>query len=228
MQVSYSSAAILPEHLQETLAPPPYAQRSVVSGAILHKRIFDVVFAALVVVFLLSWLVPLIAILIKLESKGPTFFKQLRTGKNGQVFYCLKFRSMTLNADADIKQACKNDCRITKIGAFLRETSLDEFPQFINVLKGEMSVVGPRPHMLRHTKEFSNSIKYYMDRHLIMPGITGLAQVSGYRGEIKELGALTKRVNADLYYLHNCSLLLDIKIIWLTVVQLFKWNKNAY
>ena len=228
MQVSYPSAATLPKRLQETLAAPPYAQRSVTSGAILHKRIFDVVFAALVVVFLLSWLAPLIAVLIKLESKGPAFFKQLRTGKDGQVFYCLKFRSMTVNADADIKQACKNDCRVTKIGAFLRKTSLDEFPQFLNVLKGEMSVVGPRPHMLRHTQEFSNSIKYYMDRHLIMPGITGLAQVSGYRGEVTELDALTKRVNADIYYLHNNSLRLDVKIVWLTVVQLFKWNKNAY
>ena len=178
--------------------------------------------------FLLSWLIPIIALLIKLESKGPTFFKQLRTGKNGRAFYCLKFRSMTINEDADTKQACKNDCRVTRVGAFLRKTSLDELPQFINVLKGEMSVVGPRPHMLRHTEDFSKAIKYYMDRHLIMPGITGLAQVSGYRGEVNELDALTKRVNADIYYLQNGSLMLDLKIVLLTVVQLFKYNENAY
>lgn len=179
-------------------------------------------------VFLLSWLIPIIALLIKLESKGPTFFKQLRTGKNGRAFYCLKFRSMAINADADTKQASRNDCRVTRIGAFLRKTSLDELPQFINVLKGEMSVVGPRPHMLQHTEDFSKAIKYYMDRHLIMPGITGLAQVSGYRGEVNELDALTKRVNADIYYLQNGSFMLDLKIVLLTVVQLFKYNKNVY
>jgi putative colanic acid biosynthesis UDP-glucose lipid carrier transferase len=194
----------------------------------LRKRVFDIVFAALVTLLLLSWFIPLVALFIKLESKGPVFFKQLRTGKKGQAFYCLKFRSMTVNADADTKQASKGDSRVTKVGAFLRKTSLDELPQFINVLKGEMSIVGPRPHMLQHTEHYSKSIHNFMDRHLIMPGITGLAQVSGHRGETKELEAMAKRVNADIHYIHNMSASMDIKIIMLTVWQVFRRNENAF
>lgn len=192
-----------------------------------RKRAFDVIFSALVVVFLLTWLIPLVALLIKLESKGPTLFKQLRTGKDGKSFYCLKFRSMTINAEADVAQAIKNDSRITRLGAFLRQTSIDELPQFINVLKGEMSIVGPRPHMILHTEKYSKAIHNFMDRHLIMPGITGLAQVSGHRGETKEVEAMAKRVNADIHYLHNWSFWLDVKIVLLTVVQVFKRNENA-
>lgn len=199
-----------------------------IQGAFLRKQVFDFVFAALVLVFLLSWLVPLIALLIKMESNGPVFFKQLRTGKHGKSFYCLKFRSMTVNNDADTKQACKDDCRVTKLGAFLRKNSLDELPQFINVLKGEMSVVGPRPHMVRHTEDYSKTIHNFMDRHLIMPGITGLAQVSGYRGETRELSAMANRVKADIHYLYNWSFGLDIKIVLLTVVQIIKRNENAF
>ena len=196
--------------------------------AFLRKRTFDFLFASLVVVFLLSWVIPLVALLIRLESKGPVFFKQLRTGKQGKSFYCLKFRSMTINADADRKQASRGDVRVTKMGAFLRKTSLDELPQFINVLKGEMSVVGPRPHMLQHTEEYSKAIHNFMDRHLIMPGITGLAQVSGYRGETKELDAMAKRVEFDIHYMQNMSFLMDFKIILLTVLQVFKQDNNAF
>jgi len=200
----------------------------VVLGAFVRKRTFDVVFAALVVALLLSWLLPLIALLIKAESRGPILFKQLRTGKNGQPFYCLKFRSMRMNAYADSKQASKGDSRITKVGAFLRKTSLDELPQFFNVLKGEMSVVGPRPHMLSHTEYYAQAIDNFMERHLIMPGITGLAQVSGFRGETKEVEAMANRVNADIKYLSNWSFLLDMKIVLLTVVQAVKGSENAF
>lgn len=200
----------------------------IIARIFLRKRVFDFVFAASVAVFLLSWLTPLIAIFIKLESKGPVFFKQLRTGKQGKSFYCIKFRSMAVNADADSKQATKEDIRVTRTGAFLRKTSLDELPQFFNVLRGEMSVVGPRPHMLQHTAEYSKAIYNFMDRHLIMPGITGLAQVSGHRGETKELNAMTKRVNADIHYIRNISFLMDTKIILLTVLQVIKRDSNAF
>jgi Undecaprenyl-phosphate glucose phosphotransferase len=194
----------------------------------LLKRIFDFSFALLICVLILSWLVPLIALLIKLDSKGPVFFKQLRSGKNNQPFYCLKFRSMYVNTDADHKQASRGDRRITPVGAFLRKTSLDEMPQFINVLKGEMSVVGPRPHMLQQTEHYSGQIDNYMVRHLLVPGITGWAQVNGYRGETKETAAMSNRVNADIWYLENWSILLDLKIVLLTVWQAVRGDQNAF
>jgi putative colanic acid biosynthesis UDP-glucose lipid carrier transferase len=192
------------------------------------KRAFDIAFASLVLVFLLSWLVPLIALIIKIDSRGPVFFKQLRTGKDGLPFYCLKFRSMRMSADADHKQASRGDSRITRIGAMLRKSSIDELPQFINVLRGEMSVVGPRPHMLKHTEDYARVIDNFMVRHAVMPGITGLAQVAGHRGETKELMAMTKRVNADIFYIKNWSFLLDLKIIVLTVYQSAKGSENAF
>ena len=194
----------------------------------LRKRLFDFCFALLVIVFVLGWLIPLIACLIKLESRGPIFFRQLRTGKNGQAFYCFKFRSMYLSDDAHTRQASLGDNRITKLGAFLRRTSLDELPQFLNVLRGEMSVVGPRPHMLKHTEDYSKSIHNFMDRHLVMPGITGLAQVSGYRGETKELEAMVNRFNADIHYLHNWSFRLDLKIVLRTAMQVLGNNKHVF
>ncbi|MBO0356959.1 exopolysaccharide biosynthesis polyprenyl glycosylphosphotransferase [Hymenobacter sp. BT186] len=203
-------------------------QSPVVLGAFLRKRIFDVVFAGLVAILLLSWLVPLIALCIKLDSRGPVFFRQLRTGKHGKPFYCLKFRSMRTSADADRTQASRHDSRITRLGAFLRKTSLDELPQFFNVLKGEMSVVGPRPHMLRHTEDYAQVIDNFMDRHLIMPGITGLAQVSGYRGETKEVRAMVDRVRADIRYLRNWSFLLDLKIVLLTIWQVIKPDEHTF
>ncbi|NML66997.1 exopolysaccharide biosynthesis protein [Hymenobacter sp. RP-2-7] len=193
-----------------------------------RKQLFDYCFAALVIIFILSWFVPLMALLIKLESKGPVFFKQLRTGQGGHPFYCLKFRSMTLNSEADSQQARKGDNRITKLGAFLRQTSLDELPQFINVLRGEMSIVGPRPHMLHHTAEYSQAIPHFMDRLQILPGITGLAQISGYRGETKEVTAMENRVNADIHYINNRSAQMDLKIIALTVAQVIKKDCSVF
>jgi putative colanic acid biosysnthesis UDP-glucose lipid carrier transferase len=181
------------------------------------KRAFDVLFAALVVLFILSWFIPIMAMLIKMESSGPVFFKQLRSGKNNKPFYCFKFRSMVVNKEADVLQARHHDPRITRIGAFIRKTNIDELPQFINVLLGDMSVVGPRPHMLKHTEEYSRKIKNYMVRHAVTPGITGWAQVSGLRGETIQDEAMENRVKADLWYMENRSLSLDIKIIVLTV-----------
>ncbi len=192
------------------------------------KDIFDFSFSLLVCVLVLSWLVPIIALLIKLESKGPVFFMQDRSGRGGNIFKCLKFRTMRVNSEADNLQATKNDARITKVGAFLRKSNLDELPQFINVLKGEMSIVGPRPHMLSHTKQFKEVISTFMVRHYIKPGITGLAQVSGYRGETKDLWRLEKRVECDITYVENWSFLLDLKIIFLTGWNMIRGEVNAY
>lgn len=191
------------------------------------KRLFDIGFSILVIVFILSWLTPLLGILIKIDSKGPVFFKQLRSGKKNKAFYCLKFRSMQVNNNADNLQACNGDARITRIGRFLRKTSIDELPQFINVLFGDMSVVGPRPHMLKHTSDYSQVINNYMVRHFLTPGITGWAQVNGYRGETKETVHMLNRVQADLWYLENWTLLLDIKIVLLTLWQMFRRDGNA-
>jgi len=192
------------------------------------KRVFDLIFSALVVIGVLSWLYPLVALLIKLSSKGPVLFKQARSGVNNREFMCYKFRSMTQSKDADTKQASKEDARITKIGSFLRKTSLDEFPQFINVFMGDMSVVGPRPHMLVHTEEYSTLINKYMVRQLVKPGITGAAQIKGYRGETKELKDMEGRVRLDVWYIENWSLSLDINIVFHTVWNVFKGDENAF
>ena len=191
------------------------------------KRLFDVLFSASVIVFVLTWLYPLIAILIKFSSNGPVLFKQARSGVGNMEFMCYKFRSMTQSVDADTKQASKGDTRITKIGAFLRKSSLDEFPQFINVFMGDMSIVGPRPHMLLHTEEYSALIKKYMVRQLVKPGITGVAQIKGYRGQTKELRDMEGRVRLDVWYIENWSLSLDINIIFYTVWNIFKGDENA-
>jgi putative colanic acid biosynthesis UDP-glucose lipid carrier transferase len=192
------------------------------------KRTFDVVVSALVAVFILTWLVPLIGLLIKLESPGPIFFVQIRSGLNNRPFRCFKFRSMGVNRESNSVQATKGDKRVTRIGRVLRKTSLDEFPQFLNVFLGQMSIVGPRPHMLKHTKDYSNLDEEYMIRQFLKPGITGWAQVNGYRGEITELFHIKKRVEYDIWYLENWSLLLDIKIMFLTVYNVFKGEENAY
>jgi putative colanic acid biosynthesis UDP-glucose lipid carrier transferase len=192
------------------------------------KRVFDIVFASLVVVLLLSWLIPLVALIIRLESKGPVFFKQLRTGKDNEPFYCFKFRSMHVNAEANHRQASKGDSRITRVGAIIRKTNIDELPQFLNVLRGEMSIVGPRPHMLKHTEEYSQVVNDFMQRHTVTPGITGLAQVRGFRGETKEVIAMAKRVKVDIWYIKNWSLLLDLKIVVMTVLQAIKGHDNAF
>jgi len=187
----------------------------------LVKRIFDVFFSLFVIVFILSWLFPLTAIIIKLTSKGPVLFKQMRTGINNQPFVCYKFRSMVDNPDADRMQATQNDPRVTGFGKFLRKSSLDEFPQFFNVFAGKMSVVGPRPHMLKHTVKYNKAIGKFMQRHAIKPGITGLAQAKGYRGEIKNISLLQNRVRLDRFYIENWSFKLDIKIIFMTIRDVF-------
>lgn len=191
------------------------------------KRAFDIIFSLFVIVFIISWLFPILFILIKLDSKGPLFFMQKRTGINNKTFKCMKLRSMTLSTDADLKQALKNDARITMIGRFLRKTNLDEFPQFFNVLFGQMSIVGPRPHMLRHTELYSGLIDYYKVRHYVKPGITGWAQVNGYRGETDELWKMEKRVEYDMNYLNNWTFWLDLKIVFKTLFSRKAFN-NAY
>ena len=193
------------------------------------KRVFDIVFASCVLVLIGTWLFPIIALIIKITSRGPIFFKQERSGKNGVVFNCLKFRSMTVNSSSDELQATKNDKRITKIGRFLRKTSLDEFPQFFNVVLGKMSVVGPRPHMIKHTQEYGELVDKFMVRHYAKPGITGWAQVLGFRGETKQVSDMANRAEADIWYIENWNLFLDLKIIVLTVWQvLFKKEENAF
>jgi putative colanic acid biosynthesis UDP-glucose lipid carrier transferase len=192
------------------------------------KRMFDLVISSCVLFFVLSWLIPLIAILIKLESKGPVFFRQMRTGKDKKIFMCLKFRSMCVNKSANLQQATLNDERITRVGRFLRKTSLDEFPQFLNVLSGQMSIVGPRPHMLKHTDEYARMIGSYMVRQFLKPGITGWAQVNGYRGETKTLLQMQKRVEYDLWYMENWSNYLDLKIVFLTAYNMIRGDKHAF
>lgn len=192
------------------------------------KRVFDVVFSSLFLITIYPLLYLVVAILIKISSPGPVIFKQLRTGIYGKDFYCYKFRSMQVNKDADEKQAEKNDPRTTKIGQFLRKSNLDEIPQFYNVLRGDMSVVGPRPHMLKHTELYSSIIDKYMVRHLVRPGITGWAQVNGYRGETRTIEQMENRVRLDVWYLENWSFLLDLKIIFVTVINMFRGEKNAW
>ena len=192
------------------------------------KRFFDIIFSSLVLFFILSWMYPIIGFLIKISSEGPILFKQKRSGLDNKEFWCYKFRSMNQNKDSDIRQAIKGDARITFIGFFLRKYSIDEFPQFINVLKGDMSIVGPRPHMLKHTEQYSELIKKYMVRQLVKPGITGAAQIRGYRGETKEVHEMEGRVKWDVWYIENWTLFLDINIIFRTVLNFIKGDEKAY
>ena len=191
------------------------------------KRGFDFIFSLFVIILVLSWLTPLMALLIKLESRGPVFFKQSRPGLDEQEFLCYKFRSMQVNVTTE-KEASRNDPRVTRIGRFIRKTSIDELPQFFNVLLGDMSVVGPRPHLWSQNKNYGNRIKKYMVRHYVKPGITGLAQVKGCRGEIETDNDMINRIKYDVYYIENWSLLMDIKIIIQTVINIFKWEEKAY
>lgn len=191
------------------------------------KRLFDIIASLLVCIILLPF-IPIIAIIIKLQSPGPVFFKQARTGLNGRTFMCYKFRSMHINDEADMEQATLDDPRKFPFGRFMRKTNLDEFPQFFNVLKGDMSIVGPRPHMLYHTETYGQLISKYMVRHFCRPGITGWAQVSGFRGETKELWQMEERINRDIWYIENWTFWLDIKIIILTAITMFRPDKKAY
>ncbi len=188
---------------------------------LLTKRSFDII-GSLLLILLTAWLFPIIALLIILGSKGPVIFKQKRTGLNSKEFYCFKFRSMAVNDDANTMQATENDSRITNIGNILRKTHLDELPQFINILMGDMSFVGPRPHMIYHTQLFSEMIPFYHLRHSSRPGLTGLAQVKGYIGEIQAERDIRKRVHWDVFYINNQSVGMDLDIIVKTLEQVFK------
>ncbi len=194
------------------------------------KRVFDIVFSGLVLIFIFPWVWIFVAIMIKIKSPGPIFFLQERTGIDGKIFKCMKFRSMKVNDQADTLQATKDDPRKFPFGDFMRKTNIDELPQFINVFKGDMSIVGPRPHMLKHTEEYSKLINRFMVRHLAKPGITGLAQVTGFRGETRYIDQMEGRVKKDIEYIENWTFLLDIKIIIKTVTNvIFRQEKgNAY
>ncbi|MGV3558428.1 sugar transferase [Larkinella arboricola] len=191
------------------------------------KRCFDIIVSLLVAIFILSWLLPLIGLLIRLESKGPVLFVQLRSGINGRPFPCLKFRTMKHQKNASFKQATQNDIRITKIGRILRKTNLDELPQVLNVLAGHMSVVGPRPHPIPLDVQYLPLIPEYKHRFAVKPGITGLAQSKGFRGETSELNQMRHRVRYDVWYTKYSSILLDIKICWWTIEKMVKGDENA-
>jgi putative colanic acid biosynthesis UDP-glucose lipid carrier transferase len=193
----------------------------------IFKRLFDIVFSTIVIIGLLSWLMPLLAILIKLESKGPVFFKQGRPGMDENEFFCYKFRSMKINEISET-EASKNDPRVTRIGRIMRKKSIDEMPQFFNVLLGDMSVVGPRPHLWSQNISYTSKIKKYPIRHCVKPGITGLAQVSGFRGEIEKERDMINRIKFDVFYIENWSLILDLKIIYQTMVNIYKGEEKAY
>ncbi|MDZ7612455.1 MAG: undecaprenyl-phosphate glucose phosphotransferase [Flavobacteriaceae bacterium] len=192
------------------------------------KRVFDIVFSLFAIVFVLSWLTPVLWVMITLGSKGPLFFRQEREGLNGKKFTCYKFRSMKVNNQSDFVHTIKDDERVTKIGGFLRKTSIDEAPQFFNVLRGDMSIVGPRPHMNYLSLSYQKEIDNYMARHAVKPGITGLAQVSGYRGEVKKRADIKNRVRLDIFYIENWSFFLDLKIIIQTILNVFKGEEKAY
>lgn len=194
----------------------------------LFKRTFDIIVSFIFVVGFFWWIYIIVAIITKITMPGPVLFKQKRNGILGEEFTCLKFRSMKVNADADRLQATKDDPRKTKWGEIMRKTNIDELPQFLNVLMGDMSVVGPRPHMLLHTEEYSALIDKYMVRHWVKPGITGWAQVSGARGETQELWQMEDRIKKDIWYIENWSPSLDIKIMIKTVTNVFKGDKQAY
>ena len=192
------------------------------------KRRFDIIVASLVAIFMLSWMIPLIGLLICLCSPGPMLFVQVRSGRNGRVFHCLKFRTMYHAPTASFAQCRQGDARVTRIGAFLRRTNLDEMPQFWNVLMGDMSIVGPRPHAVQHDDQYWHRIENYRSRYQVRPGITGLAQVRGARGETRALVNMKHRVQYDLLYVKRQSLWLDMKLCFGTVGAMFKGNVNAW
>lgn len=192
----------------------------------LIKRVFDLCVSLILIVAVLSWLLPVLMVIIRLDSKGNPIFGQVRSGLNGGEFTCWKLRSMVLNSE-EAKQATLGDDRITKVGQFIRKHNLDELPQFFNVLVGQMSIVGPRPHMISHTESYRHRIESFMVRHWVKPGITGMAQVMGYRGETKEDRAMTNRVVADVYYLEHWSILLDLKIFFLTIWNMLTGRKTG-
>lgn len=197
---------------------------------IILKRVIDIVLSLLVLFGILSWLTPLLFIIIKLESKGPLFFIHKRNGVNYGEFWCYKFRSLKVQTEHNKLHVSKEDNRVTKVGKFLRKTSIDELPQFINVLLGDMSIVGPRPHIPRYTNAYAEKIDkfQFVFRHSVRPGITGLAQVRGYRGEVQSDADIIGRVRHDVFYIENWSILMDFKIIFDTFILLFKGQEKAY
>ncbi|GDX53303.1 undecaprenyl-phosphate glucose phosphotransferase [Bacteroidota bacterium] len=193
------------------------------------KRIFDILFSLLVIVLILSWLTPIVGIALWIESRGPIFYLQNRSGLNYKTFRILKFRTMNVTeTDEQFIQAKKNDPRVTRLGKFLRKYNIDELPQFINVFIGNMSIVGPRPHPLKLNEEYKSIVSKYMIRHLVKPGVTGLAQARGFRGETANHDIMEKRIVADVFYIENWSFLLDIKIILLTIINMIKGDKKGY
>ncbi len=192
------------------------------------KRSFDVAVSTLVIVLVLSWLTPLLYILFQIDSPGPVFFKQKRHGLKRKEFWCYKYRSMFNNGDADFKMTTKNDIRVTRIGKILRRTNIDELPQFLNVFLGEMSVVGPRPHMEVHTEDYEISVDKYLVRHLVKPGITGLAQIMGYRGEIVKKSDIINRTRLDIFYVEKWTLGLDLNIVYKTALNVIQGEERAY
>src|SRR5690554_999519 len=210
----------------DSIRPPAIALTD--SSKLLMKRVFDLTFAIMVLLFVCSWLFPLVALAIKTTSRGPVFFKQMRHGKDNIPFNCLKFRTMFINKDADVRQAVKNDERITKVGRILRATSIDELPQIINVIRGEMSIVGPRPHAVPMNEVFAQEIDNFMFRHAVKPGITGLAQAKGYRGETKNFHDIHARYKLDMFYVKKWCLYFDSKIIIQTIYALCFRNERAY
>ncbi|TVZ27513.1 putative colanic acid biosynthesis UDP-glucose lipid carrier transferase [Gillisia sp. Hel_I_86] len=192
------------------------------------KRIFDILASSFMIVFVLSWLIPVLFLLNLLESKGPVIFKQLRHGEKKRSFWCYKFRSMAVNNDANKQMCTRNDIRVTKIGKFIRKTSIDELPQFINVFLGDMSIVGPRPHMEAHTTQYQRYVDKYLVRHFVKPGITGLAQVNGYRGEIVKKSDIVNRIRMDIFYLEKWTPWLDLLIIYETIINSVKGDDKAY
>jgi putative colanic acid biosynthesis UDP-glucose lipid carrier transferase len=213
---------------------PKYLASSVIRSPLLKqhnlmiKRLFDIIISVAVIILVLIWLLPLLALLIKIDSRGPIFFLQRRNKRDGGLFNCIKLRTMLVNDDAHSIAAVKNDSRITGLGIFLRLTHLDELPQFINVLMGDMSVVGPRPHMINENVKFKRILNFYDDRHLVKPGITGLAQSFGYHGTINDLFHLDKKIAYDIFYINHWSVIMDVKILMRTVVMILKkdiWYK---
>lgn len=188
------------------------------------KRTFDIAFSGLILVFFLSWMFPLFALIIKLQSSGPVIYKQLREGKDGVHFLCFKFRTMHLNGESDYSWTKLNDPRVTKFGVFLRRTSLDEFPQFLNVFLGQMSIVGPRPHPIKLNDTYRDSIQKFSLRHETRPGVTGLSQMKGYRGSITHYHQMNSRVKLDRFYIRSWTFLLDLKIILLTIPATIHWG----
>jgi putative colanic acid biosynthesis UDP-glucose lipid carrier transferase len=205
---------------QQTLPKRPLELKLKMTNYKIHqiaKRMFDIVFSLLVILVIFPIILPIVFIFIKLEGRGSIFFIQKRNGLNNTVFDCIKFRTMVKNQQADTVAAVTNDERITKVGKFLRNSSIDELPQFINVLKGDMSVVGPRPHMITDNEKFDKIATNYQNRHLVKPGITGLAQINGYKGHVNTIQDVKARTIIDLKYVNNQSLWLDLNIIWGTI-----------